>query len=53
MISAETVAWVVLFLSGFYLLDRLVVWVVGGAVQRYRTGRKRAPDPERGPDSGA
>jgi hypothetical protein len=53
VISAETVAWMVLFVSGFYLLDRLIIWAVGGVVRRYRAGRTRAPRPEREPDSGA
>jgi hypothetical protein len=50
VISAETVAWIVLCLSGFYLLDRLIIWAVGGVVQRYRTGRRRAPRGEPGAD---
>lgn len=39
--SAETVAWIVLFLSAFYLLDRLVIWMVGRGLTTYRRRQRR------------
>ena len=34
--TGETVAWVVLVVSGFYLADRLVVWLVTRFLRRPR-----------------
>ena len=39
--SAETVASIVLFLSVFYLLDRLVIWMVGRGLTTYRRRQRR------------
>jgi hypothetical protein len=40
--TAEHVAWVVLFVSAFYLLDRLAQFMVAHAIRAYR-GKQRNP----------
>jgi hypothetical protein len=43
----ETVAWIVLFASGFYLVDRVLLWALAQWLSRKRsvgrTDRKRGP----------
>jgi hypothetical protein len=39
-ITADHVAWIVLVVSTFYLLDRLMIWAISRALAAY--GRRRA-----------
>ena len=43
----ETVAWIVLFASGFYLVDRVLLWAIAQWLSRKRSKHAAAPDRDR------
>jgi hypothetical protein len=44
----ETVAWIVLFASGFYLVDRLILWAISRWLARKRSKAETPRDSQPG-----